>query len=545
MNSEERSLLSQKLFSLLVNKPNKNKYELRELLLSDGINSFTTSDINSVLYGNPVIFQKDNQTLPIWNTYSTKLEDCTNKQGVPETAIDLAFYNGHHPRDWQTEALTTWVNIGRLGVVEAVTGTGKTAVGIMAAADAVARGLSVLILVPGIELLEQWFKKLTNDLPLLDIGKYGNGNKATFELYHIIVSTVQSAMRVRMLPEGAAGLVIADEVHRYGAKSYSLALEESFEERLGLTATYDRNDNKLDELLSPYFSPMGVERIPGSEVIHGCGYARGLNDGILAPFRVGLLGINFEPDELESYQDLDEAVRKKRRKLISDYNCPAEPFGEFMAFVQKLSEGGQGNVLASLTAQGYLSSFSKRRKLLAESKTKEQVLELLKFVFILANRCLVFTETKISAGNTANRIRHIGFEALDFSSDLNKKERKERMLAFEKGDIKILCSPKVLDEGIDMPEADLGIILAASKTKRQMIQRMGRIIRPKKDNRPATFFIIYFKNTSEDPDFGAHEAFLDEMTDHAVELHNFGENPGNLDIFEWYIEGFSNQTKEA
>lgn len=541
MNSEERSLLSQKLFSLLVDKPNKNKYELRELLLTDDINSFTTSDINSVLYGNPAIFKKDNQTLPTWNTSDTLLQNCAKKQGDPETALVLAFYEGHHPRDWQSEALAAWVNFGRRGVVEAVTGTGKTEVGIIAAADAVARGLSVLVLVPGIELLEQWFRKLTKAMPLIAIGKYGNGNKDTFEMYHIIISTVQSAMRVWMLPEGATGLIIADEVHGYGADKYRLALEESFTERLGLTATYDRNDNKLDEILSPYFSPLGFDRAPGSEVIHGCGYARGLNDGILAPFRVGLLGINFEPDELESYQNLDEAVRKKRRKLISDYNCPAEPFGEFMTAVHRLSEGGQGDNIATKTAWGYLSSFTKRRRLLAESKTKERVLELLKYVFLMANRSLIFTETKISAENIANQLCHMGFEALNFSSDLNKKERKERMLAFEQGDIKILCSPKVLDEGIDMPEADLGIILAASKTKRQMIQRMGRIIRPKKDGRPATFIIVYFKNTSEDPDFGAHEAFLEEMIDHADEVYNFGENPGIPDVTKWYLKGVINQ----
>jgi len=68
------------------------------------------------------------------------------------------------------------------------------------------------------------------------------------------VSTVQSAYRYVMLPTGCEGLLIADEVHHYGAEIYSQALEETFDERLGLTATYERSDNGVAGFLTPYFS---------------------------------------------------------------------------------------------------------------------------------------------------------------------------------------------------------------------------------------------------------------------------------------------------
>ena len=79
----------------------------------------------------------------------------------------------------------------------------------------------------------------------------------------------------------------------------------------------------------------------------------------------------------------------------------------------------------------------------------------------------------------------------------------------------------MLDEGLDLPAADLGIILAASQSRRQMIQRMGRVLRRKPDGRFARFVIAYVIGTSEDPANGAHEAFLDKITDVADDVVNF------------------------
>ena len=55
------------------------------------------------------------------------------------------------------------------------------------------------------------------------------------------------------------------------------------------------------------------------------------------------------------------------------------------------------------------------------------------------------------------------------------------------------------------------MIVSASKTRRQMIQRMGRIIRVKPDGRNARFVFVYVANTSEDPSSGAHDEFWSEV----------------------------------
>ena len=88
---------------------------------------------------------------------------------------------------------------------------------------------------------------------------------------------------------------------------------------------------------------------------------------------------------------------------------------------------------------------------------------------------------------------------------------------------------------MDVPEADLGVILAASQSRRQMIQRMGRIIRPKADGRPANFVILYVRGTSEDPAEGAREVFLNEITGVADDFKVFPTKVQERDLLAWYM----------
>jgi RNA polymerase primary sigma factor len=93
----------------------------------------------------------------------------------------------------------------------------------------------------------------------------------------------------------------------------------------------------------------------------------------------------------------------------------------------------------------------------------------------------------------------------------------------------------VLDEGIDVPETDVGVIVAGSRNRRQMIHRMGRIIRPNRDGRAATFLILYVRDTFEDSDPGAHTTFLDEIVDLADAVHFFPAGVKAPELLAWYL----------
>jgi len=503
----DRTALARDLHRLLEQKPGQDKHQLHGALLSLGWHNITKSEINSVLYSYRNRFRHSDDVLPLWYPRAFAVE-----ASPPLQAPQMLYYQGPELRAWQREAFDAWRAAGRRGVVEAVTGTGKTAVGIYAAADAAARGLRTLVLVPGLELLEQWHGRLKVELPRLAVGRFGDSTQDSLTNHHIVVSTVQSAYKQRML---SRGLLVADEVHHYGAEKFACALQDSFEERLGLTATYERNDNGIQQFLSPYFAPLGRHTNGEDEVIANCGYARGLADGILAPFEVTLVGVHFTPDEQREYDTVNAKANQSRQKLIELYGCPKEPFGEFMRSVSQLSEGNNGRSEATRVARWFLNAFTRRRQILADSQRKLTLLKHLAPEFRLANGVLVFTETMESAETAATQLNKIGIAAASYTSDLDRQERKERLQRFKIGHIRALTAPHVLDEGVDVPEADVGVIIAASHSRRQMVQRMGRIIRPKEDGRNARFFVLYVKGTSEDPDRGAYEAFMLEMMDNA------------------------------
>lgn len=409
-------------------------------------------------------------------------------------------------RAWQQEALDAWNAAGRRAVVEAVTGTGKTTLGIVAAAEALSRGLSVLVVVPGIDLLDQWHRAIREALPGRRVGRRGAGSSDSFANSDILVSTVQSAIQNNAPTPTRPALLVADEVHRYGALTFSRLLTDEFTERLGLTATFERTDDGVEQHLLPYFET----------VISGCDYDRGRRDGILAPVRVMLVAVPFSEAEQGAYSELDETAKRERGNLIHKYGCTGEPFGEFMREVQQLSEGGADR--ATWAARNYLRAFSQRRALLAAATGKLEMVRELGGVLAQTGRSILFSETKESSRATAEVLLEEGVLAAPYTSDLSRTDRTTLLGAFKSGAMKALVAPKVLDEGVDVPEADVGVILASSKSRRQMIQRMGRIIRPKRDGRHASFLVLFAKGSAEDPELGAHDTFLEQLTGIASEL---------------------------
>lgn len=100
-------------------------------------------------------------------------------------------------------------------------------------------------------------------------------------------------------------------------------------------------------------------------------------------------------------------------------------------------------------------------------------------------------------------------------------DRRMVFADFEDGKSEFIAAPRLLDEGINVPAADFAIVLASCRTRRQIIQRMGRVIRPKADGRVARVAILYVEGTFEDPTLGAHESFMDLVIGSASALQVF------------------------
>ncbi|WP_052061223.1 DEAD/DEAH box helicase [Rhodococcoides fascians] len=494
---------------------------VEELVEAIGEDQMSVSVVQRALFDGTSLFEHDGASPPRWSVLTGA--DFPLTRVVPELAL----------RPWQEDALQEWLAAGKHAVVEAVTGTGKTAVGIAAIADAVRRGLKVVVLVPSISLMDQWARSLKKYLPRVRVGRQGDGSADSLGTHNVLLSMVQSASRKAPFDGESGCLLVADEVHRYGASSFARTLSIGFTERLGLTATYERADDSVDTVLRPFFGT----------TIDGCSYRRGYDEGILAPIRLMTVGVAFTVAEQLAYNEADEHAKHSRSQLIAHFGVPQTPFGTFMSEVVSLSKD-ETKGAGCWAARRYLKAFAARRAVLANSDAKMKLLARLAPALRGPARSIVFSETIDAADASAEQLASSGVPVASMTSGATPREREALLEEFRRGKLSVLATAKLLDEGIDIPEAEVGIILAASKTRRQMIQRMGRIIRPKVSGRHATFVIVYVAGTSEDPASGAHETFLEQITDIAVEVKRAAAGEAVEILSDWLAVEQSDQPGE-
>lgn len=422
---------------------------------------------------------------------------------------------------WQLDALVSWERCGRRGIVEAVTGSGKTDVAIAAIVDARRRGRFVLVLVPSRVLMEQWYGRLVAALPDARIGRLGDSGRDQPASCDVLVATRHSASTHRPAPPGdGGGLLVADECHGLGGGVLRRALVPSYTERLGLTATLERSDDAVTDLLIPYFGG----------ICHRYGFEEAIADGVCTPPRVAFVGVHLSQEERKEYVATEQRLVDARHHLRSIPHMPVTPFGDFIAAVAHLAERDSG--ADGRAARDYLDVFSARRQIVAQSSAKYELLGQMAPAIRDADGALLFTETVRGANHAINRLDPlVDIELITGSTA--RRERKEILGDLRGRRLHAVAAPRVLDEGIDVPDADLGIVMSASRTRRQMIQRMGRILRRKRPGGRARFVIMFARDTLEDP---AHridrDGFVEEIERIAEQSGVFdGERFAEIDAF--------------
>lgn len=411
------------------------------------------------------------------------------------------------PYAWQAEALDCWRRWNRRGIVEAVTGTGKTFVGVAAAGEALEDLRRVAVLVPTRELQQQWHRRLVQHLPGVRIGLRGDGYDDTLQTHPLVVSIINSARQDALRPP-ADSLVIADECHRYAAKTNMTALSDAFEHRLGLTATLERPD-QLEDRLKEYFG----------RVVFTMGYEQAIADEVTAHFTVGLVGLPMSAGEREEYEAFSRALSDAFTRLVQEFGFPKQPFHLFMRLVAEAAQTDDHPACGS--ARAFQSAMHKRRQLLAIAPTKIGYVPQLAPAIRAADRTLVFTDSIATSERVCEELQAVGLRVASLHSGHHHAERADHLRRFANGYLDVVVAPRVLDEGVDVPEADLAIIVAGSNSRRQMVQRMGRVLRRKADGRLARLGVLYLERSTEDPLLGAHEVFLGEVLGVAEDYKRF------------------------
>ena len=362
-------------------------------------------------------------------------------------------------RPYQEASLNAWREAKGQGIIVLPTGAGKTIIGIAAIA---LTKRPAICLVPTRILLEQWRDRMYEQFRM-PIGVLGDGKH---DLAPVMVATFESAYRYMNWIGNRFRLLVVDEVHHFGAGMRDEALEMSIAPyRLGLTATPVSNGEvrkRLAELVGRAVYEVTVSELTGR---------------YLAPFDHVTLHVDLYTDERASYEHEIGLFRTELDRFSRSY--PGSRWVDFACWAKQRPEGKRA-----------LLAFRRARRLMGASRAKEESLrEILEKHG--EGKVLIFTPDT----GTAYRIS-CNFLIAAVTSDIKKKEREEILEQFRKGALRRLVSCRVLNEGIDVPDAEVAIILGGNHGEREHIQRIGRCLRPT-PGKVAKVYELVAKNTIE------------------------------------------------
>ena len=366
-------------------------------------------------------------------------------------------------RDYQQRALDNWLRAGLRGCVVLPTGSGKTILGIKAIEKANAASL---VIVPTLDLMDQWTTVLSKHFPNTRIGNLGGGND---DIQSITVSTYDSAYIRAPFLGNKFSLVIFDEVHHLAALGYrTIAEQMAAPFRLGLTATIEREDDLHKDL----------PRLVG-EIVFQASPDELARDKHLASYEIERRTVEMLPNELEEYRRNMSTYQQCMKKLnFQRYAIPLEKLIIMSGRNRTAREALLSRNKAMNVALNSRAKIEELREILAENK---------------GVKTIIFTQHNSLVHEISDK-----FLIPLITHKTIKEERQDVLKGFKEGRYMAIVTSKVLDEGVDIPDAELGIILSGTGSAREFIQRLGRLLRPRPNNNNSVSNSATSSNYKED-----------------------------------------------
>ncbi len=358
----------------------------------------------------------------------------------------------HAPRPDQKEAIDAWLE-DRRGVIVMPTGTGKTEVALHAM---VSCQCSTLVVSPVRDLMYQWHTRILA-ATRIDAGIIGDG---VHRVSPISVTTYDSA-GIHMPRLGKQfQLIIFDECHHLpGAMRQDAARMSAAPYRMGLTATPERRDGKhvlLNELIGPRVYHQAIAAARGKT---------------LATYDVHRISVHLSDDERSRYEALGRRVRDyiaERRKYDPEYDWQT-----------LCSESGRDP-----GARSAMQAFHAKCSIEDRAAEKLRIIEDL-FRLHVGEPVIVFCGSNAMARDVSTR-----FLIPCLLSHCRKRERQEILDGLRDGRYPALVANRVLDEGVDLPEVNVAIVIGGGSGTRQAIQRLGRVLRKNAFGRACFYEIV-------------------------------------------------------
>jgi len=362
-------------------------------------------------------------------------------------------------RPYQQEAVARFLT-ARKGIVVMPTGSGKTAVAIKAMSHI---GAKTAVLVPTIVLMNQWVEKL-REAGVRATRFYG----AEKRLGRVTVFVFNSAVRHLNALKPFSFLVV-DEVHHLASKTLRSLLEvaERKPYALGLTSCIQRGD----------YEDWRIRRV--MPVIYRMRIREARKNGFVSPLQVIEAPVRMTPYEAQKY----DAYTSTIRNAIAYFKSIGV---NTIADIAKLNHP---------MARACLSALARRKGLLSNIAAKKkrvwQIIEIHR-----GEKVLLFSESIQSLEAIRRYLTTKGVPCGIYHSEMPLQKRRRALKQWKQGRFNALLSARCLEEGTDVPSCRIGVIIGSGTSKRQFIQRIGRMMRPH-GGRPGKIYVVYAAGTIE------------------------------------------------
>ena len=358
------------------------------------------------------------------------------------------------PRRWQAEAVRAWAPALR-GITRVVTGGGKTVFSYLCLQEFFTKHPDgrAIIVVPTLALLDQWFVDICDatDLDESDVVCYSADSRPE-KAARINILVINTARRlVKELSESGPTMLVVDECHRAGAAENSRALGGLHEATLGLSATPEReSDNGFELRIAPALGP----------IVYAYDYPEAKADGVIVDF--DLVNIEIALDGA----DVDRLILSEQREIL----------------VRRTRDQTE----------------SKRLHGVASTKIARAAVHATRIPWAVKlalrhrdERVIIFHERVASLARITDLLSELGQNSVAYHSHLLESHRRDNLRLFRRGMVNMLVTCRALDEGANVPEANVAIVARSTSSTRQRIQRLGRVLRPAPSKKHAMVYTLY------------------------------------------------------
>ena len=418
-------------------------------------------------------------------TYASKISDISSTYGGP---IGARVPDDITLREYQKDAISVWVGENYRGIYDMATGTGKTLTGLGAISklsEDLDDVLAVIIVCPYQHLVEQWVEDIVrfNIKPIIAYGDSPQKDwkkrlsravrdqklrrdKSFFCLVCTNATFAKDYVQDEISKIQSPILLVVDEAHNFGARTYARLLDDRFTYRLALSATLDRHrDDEGTAMLYDFFGKKCIEY----------SLDRAIDEDKLTKYKYYPIPVYLTDEELEKYEQKSYEMSKCLIKG-KDGKYKLNKRGEILAMERARIVAGASQKLETL--REYIAPYAQDNNILVYCGATNVIDEKADYSST--------DEEDVRQIEAVTRIlgNEFGMVVAKFTSQENMETRATIKEQFQKGDrLQAIVAIKCLDEGVNIPGIRTAFILASTTNPKEYIQRRGRVLR-KAENKP-------------------------------------------------------------